>query len=133
MAAGSPNYDASYDITKFYETLSDSEGVEFTGFLNALLSRGIRSIRGYVEFTWRYGLKIENVAYRFHGTTTTYPYILMYNGIVSPFEIQSGTVLRIPDKTELSRVLARLLTANERRSAAVEGRVFTNVGQVVTI
>ena len=133
MANGSPNYNASFDITKYYDVLKDSNGVEFTSFFNVLLSRGIRSIRGYTELTWRSSFRIENVAYSYHGTTTTYPYILMYNGIVSPFDIQNGMVIRIPSITELSAVLASLFTTEEQRTAAAEGRSFSNVGQLVTI
>jgi len=132
MPSGSPNYDATYDIKRFYAILTDARG-SYNDYLNARLIRGIRSIRGYQEHVWSAGQKIENIAYRYHGVTTTYPMIMIYNGIVTSFEIQAGTVLRIPDKAELSRVLTALVSQAAKEKAISEGRDQSQIGQLVSI
>ena len=88
-------------------------------YLDALDPRATRllaSIKNFTPYRWRKGDKIFNVAYRFHGTTSTAWIILGVNPVTSTFDLIPGLPIRIPDFADIMQYLQSLKTPTVQKT-----------------
>lgn len=107
----STNYDKRYATNNLMRTYElefangtidqfiDYSDWDFTSIIKRI--RNSRSIRynGYEKFT--------TIVHRVYGNTTIYRLIMIFNGFMHPYEIESGAVIKLPDPVELSTLLQR--------------------------
>lgn len=102
----STNYDPSGEYSLFFNIVKDENNDTFLDVLEGRLVEAIRSIRLWTPHKYQLGNNLPLISYRFYGTTTLYWVIATYNGIVDPFSIQQGQVIRVPSYTQVMQALS---------------------------
>lgn len=98
-------YNPIYSSSNFYRILRDENGEEFRDYLNIDLIKAVKSIKEWQSHVWKEGQKLEHIAHAFHGTTSTWKLIQLYNGIISPFELKPNQLIKIPNLSDLTLAL----------------------------
>lgn len=79
-----------------------------------LLSPNYTQIMKYITDTQVYNVEsfehLPNIAYKMYGNTTLWWIIASYNGIINPLLLQPGTVLQIPNLSQINIYLNSLKT-----------------------
>lgn len=91
----------------FSDTVLDSvTGYNELDPLSWDLHRFLNALTVFSVYRWQEGDRLPTVAYRAHGTTSTWWIILALNGLTSLHELQPGMLLRIPslDQIEAARL-----------------------------
>lgn len=93
-------------------------GVKQINIFDPRILKAVLQIQSYQTYTYSDGDKIVNISYQAYATTSLWWVILMYNGLIHPYEIPIGYLLKIPDMSEL---VANITPA------------INSIGQVVSI
>lgn len=91
---------------KYYRTNWMGQSVEADGVsaydpMSVDIQNYLDTIAMWKPYIWADGDVLTTVAYKAHGTTSTWWLILMYNGLCSLNEMQPGMELRIPDLSDM--------------------------------
>lgn len=105
----STNYDKRYatnNLMRTYELeFEDGTIDQFIDYSDWNFTSIVKKIRGSKAIRYNGFEKFTTLVYREYGNTTIYRLILMFNGYMHPYEIESGALIKLPDPIELGRLL----------------------------
>jgi len=119
----STNYDPAVEHSQFFNIIKDKNSDDFLDVLEGRLVEAIRAIRVWTPHKYQLGNNLPLISYRFYGTTTLYWAIATYNGIVDPFSIQQGQVIRIPAYSQIMQALSIYKNRKLKSSANTQSTV----------
>lgn len=94
------------------------EGEVVINLFDPLLNKAMSQIKNYQVYSYSEIDKIVNISYQAYGTTSLWWAILLFSGLIHPYEIPSGYVLKIPDLSDLISAVTPIVN---------------KIGQVVTL
>jgi hypothetical protein len=101
----STNFNGSFEQSQYYSIFGGGDG-NFLDLLDSRIIKRFRSIRSWTPYSYEMGMNLPLLSYKYYNTTTLYWVIAVYNGIIDPFGIRHGTLIKIPDYTEITQALA---------------------------
>lgn len=100
----STNLNPAYLKAGYYE-VKNVDGKDFRDVLTTRLISNIRAITSIRTHIWTQDDKLENLCFKYYGTTTVYWLVMIYNGIVCPFSIMEGAMLKFPSFSDMTKAL----------------------------
>ncbi len=98
------NFMTQVDITKPTSPIFTPGTQELTlDALDQLLIDLFESITVSTPFFWASGMSLTTISYKFYGNTTWWWIILGYNGLQTPWQLQPGMRLNIPNSQQVRR------------------------------
>lgn len=108
----STNYAAKYNIVRFIPIIEieyDNGYVEhIPDTLNWNITKLLNNITEFEPVIFDGSIPLTTIVYRYYGTTTLTWLVEMYNGIVQPLEIVSGSTINMPSITEIDNMILKL-------------------------
>src|SRR4051812_1597412 len=74
-------------------------------YLGADIVRTIKRIKDFTPYTFQGHEPLTTIAWDNYGTTTMMAVIMIYNGILHPLEMIPGSIIKLPNISELERKL----------------------------
>lgn len=84
------------------------------------LSSLVKRLKGFTPYPYNGIEKFTTIVNKFYGTTTVYRIVLMFNGFMHVYEIEKGTIIKMPYASDLSRLLEDL---NKKKNTTKGGSV----------
>jgi hypothetical protein len=89
-------------------------------YLGADIVRTIKRIKDFTPYTFQGHEPLTTIAWDNYGTTTMMAVIMIYNGILHPLEMIPGSIIKLPNISELERKL-------------LQRGIINNIGKTVVI
>lgn len=99
-------YNPKYERAKVMRTVEFNDNVFYLDIFDPKLVELMRNIKRYKPYQYDITIPLTTVSYKSYMTTTLDWVILMYNGFCHEFEIEDGTVLKVPALSSIGSVFA---------------------------
>lgn len=105
------NANPQYYRSNFMDKVFDPQtGYEEVDPLSPRIHEIINGITSWQIHPYKAGERLTTIANFYHGTTSTWWIILMFNGLVSTMELQPGMLLKIPSLSQFREARQRTAT-----------------------
>lgn len=105
-------YNPKYVRSRFV-VLTDVDGTPTIDVFASKVREILERIKGYSTYTFSNMDKLVTISYRAYGTTSLWWLILVFNGFIHPYDIEPGTVIKIPDLFEITKAIADIVNASK--------------------
>lgn len=116
-------YNPAYARSKFIteiEIINNFQSEKTVDLLNPKLGKLINSLTIFSTRQYQTNEKIVNISYSVYGTTSLWWIIIIATGLIHPYEIPVGTLLYLPNLTELVEAINKLSdTSNKSRVVTI--------------
>lgn len=97
-----------YDYANIFTTFEDADGYSYYDLSNNLVIKGDIDPVLYTEIFYNEGVSWYELSYKYYGTTRLWWTILIANNIINPFEVKTGTRIKILKKEVISEILSSI-------------------------
>ena len=102
-------YDKGYDpstVMHSYELVyPDGRTENYLDYADWDYRSIVRSISLFTPYKYNGYEKFTTIMYNTYGTTSCYRIVLTFNGFIHPYEIESGSIINLPDAQQLGQIL----------------------------
>lgn len=107
-----------YDITNIMKIYYDENGI-ISNIFDPKFVKLIKKITLYKEHEYNDIITLENISYKYYRTTSLYPIITLYNGIIHPLTIENGTILKIPVLKNINSIFTENIKKNRGTTVVI--------------